>query len=395
MSSREQTERSVAWDQVAAFRLARHHLLERAPVKNLLSVASDMGGAQAQLFSAAQISLWSRIKNLGIAHIEKAMAERKLVKASCMRRTLFLVPSSELAIFSLGAASRARREVTWTLRQGVPEKVIHVAIDATLSVLDQPLTRKEISEQVSQKLGVQKHAVRGGGWGRKSDVAAVPVGKLIFPVADLVHLVTDRGIVCYGPPRGNEPTFVRADAWIPTWKNIEREEAEDALLRRYLKSFGPATAHDFAVWTGMTVTEARAIWIRLQDSMVQVSVENKKVSILREDLNELTRAGFDLPHVRLLPYFDSFILGHKERDHLVTKQHHAQVYRPQGWIAPVVLVEGRVFGVWEHEQQRDRLRVRVTKFQPLSRIIQNEIQEEAHNLGRFLEFPNEKVEIGQ
>lgn len=102
---------SITWNQVAAFRLARHHLTERTPTKNLISVVSDMIGAQAQLLSAAQISLWSRVRNLQIAHIEKALNERRLVKASAMRRTLFLVPSKDLAIFVRGSARRAEKDI--------------------------------------------------------------------------------------------------------------------------------------------------------------------------------------------------------------------------------------------------------------------------------------------
>lgn len=395
MPSRQQTQHSITWDQVAAFRLVRHHLLERAPSKNYLSVASDMGGAQAQIVSAAQISLSSRIQNLQIAHIEKAVADRKLVKASCMRCTLFLAPSDELEVFSLGAASRARRETAWTLRQGVAKKTVDAAIDATLSVLEEPLTRKEISERVSKKLGAQKSAVRGGGWGRKSEVAAVPVGKLIFPVVSLLHLVADKGIVCYGPPRGNEPTFVRAEAWIPEWKKVGREESEDALLRRYLQSFGPATAGDFAMWSGFTLAEARAVWSRQQNKIAQVNVGDKKLFLLQSDLKELTRANFERPHARLLPYFDSYILGHKERGHLVSVQHSKEVYRPQGWVAPVALVNGRIAGVWKREQQKDRLLVSLKKFQPLTRQVQNDIQEEARHLARFLQASDVKVEIAE
>ena len=99
MSTRQYIPVSVTWDQVAAFRLARHHLAARAPTKSLVSVTGDMTGAQAQLLSAAQISLWSRVRDLQPANIEEAFEKRRLVKASCMRRTLFLVPSSDLAIF--------------------------------------------------------------------------------------------------------------------------------------------------------------------------------------------------------------------------------------------------------------------------------------------------------
>jgi hypothetical protein len=94
-----------------------------------------------------------------------------------------------------------------------------------------------------------------------------------------------------------------------------------------------------------------------------------------------------------LPYFDTFLLGHKERDHLIAMKHRPKVYRPQGWIAPVVLVDGRVKAVWEQARQGDRLRVKVTKFETLSRPITAGIREEAQELGRFLDIPNAEVQI--
>ena len=394
MSTRQHVPFSVTWNQVAAFRLTRHHLSERAPKKALISVVRDMGGAQAQLLSAAQISLWPRVRDLQIAHVEKALSERTLVKASCMRRTLFLVPSKALAIFVRGSVRRAEKEIRWARGKGVPDRVIEAAIDAALGALDQPLTRPEIAERVSRALGVQMQAVQGGGWGRQSKLAAVPVGKLTYPVVDLLHLAGARGVICYGPNRGNEPTFVRADAWIPQWQDVPREQAERILLRTYLRAFGPVTAADFAMWSGISLTDAREIWAREQAGFAPVNVEGWAAAVLREDLDELAGAGFERPLIRLLPHFDSFLLGHKEREHLVAMKHRPNVYRPQGWIAPVVLVDGRATAVWEHAWEGNRLRVKVVKFGSLSRRITAGIREEARDLGRFLETPNVDVQIG-
>jgi hypothetical protein len=268
------------------------------------------------------------------------------------------------------------------------------AIDAALGALDQPLTRPEIAERVSRALGVRMRAVHGGGWGRQSKLAAVPVGKLTYPVVDLLHLVGARGVVCYGPSRGNEPTFVRADAWIPNWQDVPREQAEGLLLRRYLRAFGPATATDFAMWTGITLTDAREIWAREQADFAPVNVEGWAAAVLRNDLDELTQAEFERPLIRLLPYFDSYLLGHKEREHLMTVEHRPKVYRAQGWIAPVVLVDGRAAAVWEHAREGNRLRVKVAKFGSISRRIIAGIREEARDLGRFLGTPNVDVQIG-
>src|SRR2546427_4662081 len=60
-------------DQVSAFRLSRHHLVKRAPASALAQVAGDMAGAQAQLFSAAQISLWARTRGPSVDDVENAL----------------------------------------------------------------------------------------------------------------------------------------------------------------------------------------------------------------------------------------------------------------------------------------------------------------------------------
>jgi hypothetical protein len=353
-----------------------------------------MAGAQAQLLSAAQISLWSRVRDLQMAQVEDALSERSLVKASCMRRTLFLVPAEQLAIFVRGSARRAEKEIRWTRGKGVPDRVVDAAIDAALGALNQPLTRPEIAERVSRALGVRMRAAHGAGWGNRTKVAAVRVSELTLPVVYLLQLASARGVVCYGPNRGNEPTFVRADAWIPQWPDVPREQAEGILLRRYLQAFAPATATDFALWTGMTLTDAHEIWAREQADFAPVDVEGWAAAVLREDLDGLARAKFERPLVRLLPYFDSYLLGHKERGHLVAMQHRKNVYRAQGWIAPVVLVDGRVVAVWAHARQGNRLRINVTKFASISRHIIAGIREEARDLGRFLGVPNVDVQIG-
>ena len=382
---------SVTWSQVAAFRLARHHLSARTPKKRLLSVLRDMGGAQAQLLSAAQLSLWTRVQDLESTDIGQAMSRRTLVKAACMRRTLFLVPSRDLAVFVRGTAGRAEKEIRWARGKGVPDRVLDATIEASLGVLDEPLTRSEIAERVSRKLGVQIQSFHGGGWGNRRKLAAVPVGDLTYPVVELLHLVAARGVVCYGPSRGNEPTFVRADAWIPKWQEISREEAEDLLLRWYLRAFGPATVADFSLWTGNTLSNAREIWARGQADLATVNVEGWEASVLKKDLVELAQARLEGSRVRLLPYFDSYLLGHKEREHLAPTEHRPNIYRPQGWIAPVVLADGRAVAVWEFTREGNRLRLNVTKFESLSRRIEGGIREEAQDLCHFL--GTEKVDI--
>jgi len=165
------------------------------------------------------------------------------------------------------------------------------------------------------------------------------------------------------------------------------EEAEEALLRRYLHGYGPAGLRDFAAWSGMSVGEAVPVLERLVSEVVEVEVEGKRVLALREDLEELRNAVLDDGEqcVRLLPSFDCFMLGHKDKSHLVDEAYYKRVYRKAGWLSPVVLVNGRVLGVWSHKQKGKRLHITIEPFTKVSRIIHKGIHKEANDLAHLFD----------
>jgi hypothetical protein len=115
--------------------------------------------------------------------------------------------------------------------------------------------------------------------------------------------------------------------------------------------------------------------------------------MLRASRRELSRARVESPHVRLLPYFDSYLLGHRDRRHLVSDEHRHRVSRSQGWIAPVVLVDGRVAAVWKHARGRAGLEVEVTPLERLARPVVAAIRTEAEELRRFLGADEVQVSV--
>jgi hypothetical protein len=60
--------------------------------------------------------------------------------------------------------------------------------------------------------------------------------------------------------------------------------------------------------------------------------------------------------------FDPFVVGAGLRDQLIPPAHLKRVSRTAGWISPVVLVDGRVAGVWTSSRTGNRLRVTVDPF---------------------------------
>lgn len=385
---------SVSWAQVTAFRLSRHHLDVRARSHELASVARDMAGAQAQVLLAAQMSLWARVGGLRLSDLETALwKDRRLAKTWCMRRTMFLVPSNELAVFVRGSARRAEREFRWVLSRGVPEQELEKLIDGVLQALDRPTTQTELARAVSGSLGYRMRFKRGGGWGSRSEVPCVEVRGLAYPASYLLHLAGARGVYCSGPSSGNESTFVRADRWIPGWKDMPREQAERELALLYLEAYGPSTVSDFALWTGMFAGDAREIWSRIAPRTAEVDIEGQRASVLESDLPELQAAKVEGHAVSLLPYFDSFLLGHKSHRNIVGPEHHKQVYRAQGWVSPVLLVDGRARGVWSYARKSGRLETLIRPFSRLPEEVTLRLREEAADLGKFLGCESVTVKV--
>ena len=378
----------VSRKQVSAFRLNRHHLVDRAPASALAQVAGDMGGAQAQLLSAAQISLWARTRGLRVADVDNALwRDRTLVKSWCVRGTLHLIPSRDFAVFLRGSTRRDARWIAWMARAKIPTDAVDRLVSAMRKALDRPRTRPEIAEQISASLGIKIVQKSGRGWGNPANAAGFRIARTVFSLDGVIFLACIRGQACFGPVREGEATFVRPEKWLPHWDDLPPEKAELELLRRYLRAHGPATLQDFLIWIGLRAADARDVWTRLGPELAAVDVDGQIGWVLHEDLPVLTRAKLDASVTRLLPSFDSFLLGQKDHRHLVERAHHARVYRPQGWLSPVVLVDGHAAAVWSYERTSRRLQVRVKPFDPLPAAVRTAVRDEAEDLRRFLDAP--------
>jgi len=359
---------AVSDDHIASFRLARHHLLRPAPKGRLVEVVSDIAGVQAQVSSAARLALRARVRGLTPDDVDRALwTDRSLVKTWCMRGATHLVPAAELAVYVRGLARRESRSERWMVRRGLEPNDVERLVAEIVRALDAgPLTRKELGSEVGARVGPGLRKWVEHAWGGVVMVAAL------------------RGVACFGPDRGNEITFARVDGWVRGWRDLPADQAEAELLRRYLHAFGPATVHDFAGWADFAIGDARAIWGRLAGDIAVLQTERGPAGLLREDLEDLRRSRPGGSSTRLLPNFDTFLLGHRDKGYLVDFAHYKQVYRKAGWISQVVLVDGHVAGVWSHEARGRIIWVTVEPFRSFSRDLRMAISREVGDVGRFL-----------
>src|SRR5437879_10272703 len=207
-------------DQVSAFRLSRHHLVQRAPASALAQVAGDMAGAQAQVLSAAQISLWARTRGLSVEDVENALwRDRTLVKSWCIRGALHIIPSKDFAVFVRGSDRRNARSTAWLVRARMPIDAVDRLVEAMRDGLDRPLTRSEIAERITASLGIKSVEKSHRGWGGASTATGFRIAGKMLSIDGIVFLACLRGLACFGPARGAQATFVRPEKWLPDWKD--------------------------------------------------------------------------------------------------------------------------------------------------------------------------------
>jgi hypothetical protein len=340
---------TVSWPQVHGFRLRGHHLVRRAPRANLVAVVADLCGVQAQLSSAAELALWARVRGLKSEDVEHALwRERSLVKTWCMRGTTHLLSAAEFPMYVAAVRESAvARDRNWIARYGISEREMDAMADAVVDALSSgPLARGDLADRVVGRVGSGARRWVEHSWG------------------GIVRRPCFQGRVCFGPPQGREVTFVRTDEWLNLKQDVSPEDARAKLMREYLGAYGPATSQDFVAWSGMAAKDVRSAWNGVS-GLAEVAVEGRHAWILREDLAQLSKVQ-RTESVRLLPSFDTYLLGHRDKGHLVDARRYSRVFRKAGWLSPVVLVNGVVAGVWEHRRQGRGWRVVVEPFHPLS-----------------------------
>lgn len=371
-------------EQVRRFRLSRHALSRRVPRPQLVRVTGRVGGIQAQLLSAAELALWARVAGLRPNDLDDALWKRRtLVKAWCMRRTLHLLPARELPLFARGTSARADIEIRWVLSHGAGAAELARVLRCAERALDEPLTRRELAERTAEALHQRPRWTRGGGWGNARRMPCVQIGGVRCPADYLLHLLGASSVVCSGPTRDGQATFVRGDAWVRGIRETSREGAEEGLVRRYLSAYGPASVLDYVAWSRVRLRDARPVFERIREELEVVRFDGVDGYARRIDLEDLLGTQ-EAGGVRLVPYFDAYLLGHRSRGHLLEAHHHDQVYRPQGWVAPALLVDGKVAGTWAYRRRESTLELTVRSFRPLAVDLRRGVEEEADSLARFL-----------
>jgi hypothetical protein len=341
--------------EMLAERFARHGLAHR-PCRTPREAVAITTAVQAQDALAGRLGVRARAPELSDADTLHALeVERSIARTSLMRGTIHLVDTADLRwLVRLIGPSIARKFRTRWTQLGLTEPVLERTAAALPALLaDGPRTRREI---------------------RAGLTAAALLPQSPDPQAVDTHVTlhaSTLGLICRGPDRGRDATFVLIDDWVPDAPAGPSGDAALAeLARRYFAAYSPASAADFAAWSGLAAGPAVAL---IRDELDVLDVDGRQL---------FRRAAADpVRGVRLAPAFDNYLIGYRDRSALIATEHVPAVYQG-GWIRPTVLRDGRVIGAWALDRAAGR--VSFEPFEAWPRATRAQVAAEVGDIGRFL-----------
>jgi Winged helix DNA-binding domain len=365
---------SLSWSGVTSRRMARHALTEPATDLGPADIAGVLCGAHAQVLSAAELSIGRRIAGATRADVQQALWEdRTLVKTFGPRGTVHLLATTDLpmwtgALSALPSSVPAHPEpVRFTPDQA--DEVIAAIGDALAGT---ELTIDELTEAIVDRTGPwagePTMEAFGGRWPRWRQ---------------LTSTAAHRGVLCFGPNRGPKVTYTNPHRWLPGFRPDDGEAALRTLVTRYLYAYGPATPQHFARWLSVPPQRAVELFDELAGALEQVEVDGAPAWTLAGDTST------PQPHrgIRLLPYFDAFVVAGQPRERLYPGPAATRVLTPSGQAGnyPVLLVDGVVGGVWHQRRTGRSLAITVEPLRELSATQRRQLDGEVELVGAVME----------
>jgi hypothetical protein len=366
--------RTMTWAEVSARRLARSRLTDATRIDDPAVISAAMLGVHAQVMSAAELSIGIRGETLTRADVRDALwRDRTLVKTRGPRGTVHLLAAADLPMWigALSAVPAGRSPFSADVRMSAEQtdRIVAAIADA---VEDAELTVDELTEAIVERVGT---------W---AGDRVMPAFQDNWPRWRQVEsIATNRGALCFGPGRARRTTYTSPRRWLPGFRPLPPTEALAALLKRFLHAYGPATPAQFARWLGVPGTWAAELFAR-QPDLEEVSFEGTQNWTVRGD-----GAGKALePGVRLLPYFDSYLIGCHPRATLFPGRAGARALTGgQAGNVPALLVDGLVAGVWHQRRAGRTIGVTVEPLTGLTPRQRGEIEAQVVRIGRILEGP--------
>lgn len=348
--------------QLRTRRATAQRLIDR-PRTTPAELVAHLLCVQAQDPRAARQGLRARSTGMTLAQVDAAITdERSIVLTWLQRGTIHLAAREDLPwLHGLTAPTIRKANLRRLGQEDFDERERDRAAQAIRDALAErgPLSRNDLAAVVASAV-------------KKPEGQAMP---------HLLMYLSLRGELVRGPVRPGGQDWALARDWLgeelpDRLEGEERERALAELARRYLAAHGPATDVDLSWWAGLPLRDVRAGLTAIAPELEELC--GGLVALRSTDGGGGRRR---LPP-RLLPAFDAWILGWKDRTFALAPEHAKRVQHG-GILRGTATVDGVIVGTWGARRDGRRLRVELDRFGALDARTEEALRREAEEVAAF------------
>ena len=344
--------------------LARYRLVNQqiaaTRCKEPVDVVSTLGAVQGQDYLGTLWAIGLRLPAAAEIDIERAIANRTIIRTWPLRDTLHFVAAADVHWLLELLGSRIISSSNLRLKHYGLDSAVLTRVQKVLvkSLQGTQLTRDEVYA-VLERAKISVEGQRG-----YQILWRMGVGQ----------------VICFGARRGKQPTFTLLEEWAPRVRKLDPEAALAELAWRYLNGHGPATLQDFVWWSGLKMSDAKSALAMVSSRLQSLTVNEKVYWMSRETPSLETTASV----VHLLPGFDEYLLGYRDRTASLDPT-HAKKIQPgsNGLFSSTIVIDGKVVGTWRRELTKKAVRISSSLFRTLSKAEARALEAA---ISRYCEF---------
>lgn len=329
-------------------------------------VIQSLGAMQAQDYAQALWGIGLRTPDADAAEVERAIADKKILLTWAIRGTLHCVPAAD--------AKWMLRLLTPRILNKSKRRQEQLEIDSKLIARCETLIYRALQDQGRISRPNLMKLLEDAGIDTKNQRGY-----------HLLWHLAQKGFICLGPMEEKQQTFVLLDEWVRNDNELSEEESLRELAKRYFTSHGPATLHDFAWWSGLKISEARQGIEAAQTALCSEKLDGHEYWMSAYS----PVASVEQSIVRLLPGFDEYLLGYKDRSAVLAAE-YASLIVPgnNGVFFPMLVIDGQVAGTWKRTIKKNQVNLAIQPFVKLERYEES-IAEAARRYSEFVGIPLE------
>jgi hypothetical protein len=324
-----------------------------------------LAAVQAQDYYGAKWSLGLRLQGAKDDDIERAFNAGQILRTHILRPTWHFVPPADIRWMLALTAPRVHQRNAHMYRKAELDnaafKRSHAALVNALLGGGQ-LTRDEL-RAVFERAGLNP-----GGENRMN---------YLLMQAEL------EGLICSGLRRGKQFTYTLLDERAPDGKTLDRHDALVELTRRFFVSRGPATAHDFAKWSGLTIADSRLGLEAVQDGLEWHNLDGKTYWFQPDEGSPEEV----YPQAYLLSIYDEYISSYKGLDLVASPEHASRLVELGNALSYIAIIDGRLAGNWKREFRKEAVLITINLFRGLSEAEEQAMTAAAYQYGEFYGLP--------